>query len=305
MRVAFVGQQTFFASCALDGPVADIVPRFFEFRRGADSVRLLGELKRWAPDVVVVFRPDIVPPGLFDDLRATTVGYLTEPLPRGGGSAHADLGRRLWELGQVDPGNFDRIVSFDPLIADSAAQAGLELWRSVPLPVVDRLYGDVRRTHGPPKVLFTGRGTEHREKMLAGAKHHFDVLHVVYGTTDEELERYLREHDVGLNLHNEPYPSFEQRVAVYLAAGLLVLSESLSPQHGLEPGIDYLVCDTSGDVLIVLDRLAAHPGLYDRIRVRGRRKAELFRASRVWPRVLGDLRLDVAAFGSARIVTGT
>ena len=56
----------------------------------------------------------------------------------------------------------------------------------------------------------------------------------------------MDEHDVGINVHNEPYPSFENRVCLHLAAGHLVLSEPLSPTHGLEPGIDYLEVGTPG-----------------------------------------------------------
>jgi hypothetical protein len=301
MRVAFVGQQTFFAACSLDRPTAGLEPAFFEFRRGADGARLRADLDAFDPGVVVVFRPDIVPAGLFAGLPAATLGFLTEPLPRGNGApAHEDLERRLWELHQVEPGNFDRIVSFDPLIADSAAQAGLEPWRSVPLPVGDRYFGPVEPRVGRPRVLFVGRGTEHREQMLAPVKHEFDLLHMAFGVGEDDLEPLLREHDVGVNLHNHAYPSFENRVSIYLAAGLLVLSEPLSPQHGLEPDLDYLVCERPHEFVDTLERFTRFPGIYDRVRHRGRRKAELFRASRVWPRVLSDLQADLAAFGSPR-----
>ena len=36
------------------------------------------------------------------------------------------------------------------------------------------------------------------------------------------------------------------------------------------------------------------------VRVRGRRKAEQFRASRVYPRLIADLLADLRAFGSQR-----
>ncbi len=48
----------------------------------------------------------------------------------------------------------------------------------------------------------------------------------------------MREHHVGINLHNEPYLPFENRVSLHLAAGHLVLSEPLDPLHG--PGRDRL-----------------------------------------------------------------
>jgi hypothetical protein len=107
-------------------------------------------------------------------------------------------------------------------------------------------------------------------------------------------------HDVGINLHNEPYPSFENRVCLHLAAGHLVLSEALDPLHGLEPGIDFVQIEDGrhlGRLLEVIDRF---PGAYQAVRVRGRRKAEQFRASRVWPRLVGDLLVDLSARGERR-----
>ena len=161
----------------------------------------------------------------------------------------------------------------------------LPVWRSVPIPVADRVYG-------PPAgdlTVFVGRSSTHRESFLGPVKHDFDVVHVAHGFAGERLIALLREHEVGINLHNEPYPSFENRVPIHLAAGHLVISEPLSPLHGLEPGVDFL--ELVGPALLgnTLEVLSRFPGAYDRVRVRGRRKAELFRASRVYPRLVGDL----------------
>jgi hypothetical protein len=298
LRVAFVGQSTFFEACALDGERGGLRGTFVEYRAGGDSGALLAALAEIEPHVVVVFRPEIVPAGAFAGLAATTVGFLTEPIPRRAGS-HPDLERRLSELHGVDRSNFDRIVSFDPLIAETAERV-LPVWRSLPLPVADRYYRTVEPIRGTPRVVFIGRSTEHRERMLTPAKHRFDLLHLAFGVGADMLERSLAEHDVGINVHNEPYPSFENRVALHLAAGHLVLSEPLSPTHGLEPGIDYLVVNTPEDIVAAIEALRRYPGVYQRVRVRGRRKAEAFRASRVYPRLVRDLLADVATFGTVR-----
>ena len=157
LRLAFVGQRTFFEACAL----ADERSAFFEFRKGGDADRLLAELAVFRPHVVIVFRPEIIPAGCFADLRAARLGWLTEPIPRGTTSAHEDQQRRLWELRQVDASNFDRVVSFDPLIAETASGV-LDVWRSLPLPVADRFYRPVRPVSGRPRALFVGRSTPHR-----------------------------------------------------------------------------------------------------------------------------------------------
>jgi hypothetical protein len=300
LRLAFVGQSTFFEACVLEpGAHPDVLPRFHEFRGGGDSDQLLSSLRAHDPDVVVVFRPEIIPEGLFAGLRPTTVGFLTEPLPRTSGpntATHADLERRLWELSNVDPANYDRIIAFDPLIAATADRV-LPVWRAVPLPVADRYYRPV----GPPDPsrapVFVGRSTEHREKLLMPAKHGFDLLHLAFGVDAARLERLMDEHWVAINVHNEPYPSFENRVCLHLAAGHLVLSEPISPQHGLEPDIDYLEFYDAADLERLLTLMRRDATVWQWVRVRGRRKAEQFRASRVYPRLLADLRLDLAIYG--------
>jgi hypothetical protein len=304
VRLAFVGQSTFFEACALEPGASALETTFLEFRGGGDASALLRRLQAWEPDVVAVFRPEIIPAGLLEELPARTLGFLTEPIPRAGGGEgvrHEDLERRLWELSHVDRSGFDRVVSFDPHIA-STADAVLPVWRSAPLPVADRYFADVPAvapTTGP-RPLFVGRSTPHREKFLTTAKHHYDLLHLAFGVDADGLAEAMEAHDVGINVHNNPYPSFENRVCLHLAAGHLVLSEPLNPTHGLEPGIDFLEVRNSRELASVLWTMSRYPGLHHRVRLRGRRKAEGYRASRIWPRLIRDLLADVAANGGRR-----
>lgn len=299
MRIAFIGQETYFRAAALTTPTAEVLPHFVEFRSGGDPQRMMSEIERFAPDVVIVFRPETIPAGLFGSLRVPTLGFLTEPLPRGDGKPHPDLEWRLADTRLIDRSNFDRIVSFDPLfveVADSLAP----VWRSVPLPVDDRFFAPVRPSAVPPRVAFVGRSTEHREAYLVAAKHDFDLLHIAHGIFGDRLLELLRETDVAINLHNEPYPSFENRVSLHLAAANLVISEPLSPTHGLEPGIDYIEVRHPDELLRSIGQIQLYPDLHRRIRIRGRRKAEAFRASRVYPRLVHDLLLDLEVFGTDR-----
>jgi hypothetical protein len=299
LRLAFVGQATFFEACALTRDAAGLTTRFVEFRQDGDADRMLAEVREWRPHVVLVFRPEIVPPGLFANLDAAAVGFLTEPLPRGTASSHPDLTGRLKALERVDAGNFDRIVAFDPNVVE-AAERVLPVWRSLPLPVDDRFFADPAPVAGRPRVMFVGRSTEHRERLLTPSKHAFDLLHVAFGVDAERLDALMREHDVGINLHNEPYPSFENRVSLHLAAGHLVISEPLDPTHGLEAGIDFIEVWSPEALHETIGLLQRFPNIHQRVRVRGRMKAEAFRASRVYPRLVHDLLLDLRAFGTQR-----
>jgi hypothetical protein len=199
----------------------------------------------------------------------------------------------------MDPANVDRLVAFDPQIVPTADEF-MPVWRSLPLPVADRLYAPVQ-VRRAPSILFVGRSTAHRERWLARPKAELDVLHAAFGIGVDDLVALLAAHDIGVNLHNEPYPSFENRVCLHLAAGQLVVSEPLSPTHGLEPDIDYLEVADPDQLLAVLRAAVRYPEAYRRVRIRGRRKAEAFRASQVYPRLVDDLLRDLRAFGTDRV----
>ena len=300
MRLAFVGQSTFFRACAHDEHTERLETAFIEFRQGRDPARLRAALDDFGPDAVVVFRPEIVPAGTLADLPAAILGFLTEPIVRDHGEgAHWDLEKRRRDMRGLDRANVDRLVAFDPLIVPTA-QEFMEVWRALPIPVSDRLYRDVRPEAGTPRMLFVGRSTLHREQFLLQVKHRFDCLHVAFGAGLEELERLVDLHEITFNIHNEPYPSFENRVCLHLAAGHLVASEPLSPSHGLESGIDYLEFQSGDHLARMLSTLRRDATVWHAVRVRGRRKAEQFRASRVYPRLVTDLLADVRAFGSPR-----
>lgn len=299
-RVAFVGQATFFDACALHAPAGGLQPVFVDHRGGGDSAVMRRAVDAHDPDVVVVFRPETVAPGTFDGLRATTLGFNSEPLPRSDPEhAHPDLRFRLSELATTDAGQYDRIITFDPLSAHVAATV-VPVWRCVPLPVDDRFFVPPRPPHHPARVATIAWSSPYRERYLIDVKHHFDLLHVAGGLHGDALRAFFERVDVAINVHIEDYPAFENRVCLHLAAGHLVLSQALSPTHGLEPGLDFLQFDSPSSLVALVDAVRRRADLHRAVRARGRRKAETFRASRVWPRLVGDLLADVQAFGTPR-----
>jgi len=295
-RVAFVGQRTYFEVCSQTVPSPVIEPTFVEYRSGADAEALAARLRALAPHVVVVFRPEVIPPGVLRGIDALTLGFLTEPLPRAGDEQHPDLERRLQDLALADGDQFDRIVAFDPHIIDAASRY-LPVWRAQPLPVADGVFSDRLVHHDEVRSLFVGRTTPHREKWLMPAKHLFDLMHVEHGVFGTDLAEMAKGFLIAINLHNEPYPSFENRVPLHLAVGNLVISEELSPTNGLDPGLDFLQADDADDLVSYMGLIADDPTRFEWIRIRGHQKAEVFRASRVYARLLLDLLQDVAAFG--------
>ena len=79
-RLVFVGQSTFFEACSLADELApEFATAFVEYRAGADPQAMLTAVGSLHPHAVVVFRPELVPPSLFEHLDALTIGFLTEP----------------------------------------------------------------------------------------------------------------------------------------------------------------------------------------------------------------------------------
>ncbi len=296
-RVAFVGRQDHFGRCALAAPAGGLVPRSFDCGAGQRTGELVAAIEAWGADVVVFFAPALIEPQAVADLRARTVAFLTETLPRKGDDEDPRLDARRSELARIDRRSFDRVIAFDPLAEEADPGA---VWRSAPLPVDDRLYAPVRPSGDPPRALFLGRSTERRERVLIAGKHAYDLLHYAHGLHGDTLARVFARVDVGINVHAEPYRSFSHRALMHLAAGHLLVSEPLSPTHGLEPGIDFVEVRGTDELMTILHQLQRRPDTFDRIRRRGRDKAEAYRASRVWPRLIGDLLADLAAFGSPR-----
>lgn len=298
-RLAFVGQREYFEQCSLERPAWGVEPVFLDYKPGGPVAPLVQALDALAPDVVLVFRPELMPVGALAEVPGVIVGYLTEPLPRPAGRYHPDLDVRMRNLRGLDTANFDRIVSFDPLLAPTVAEV-VPVWRSLPIPVADRLYAPPRPASGPPRLLFVGRSTAHRESFLGDVKRDFDCVHVAHGLTGDRLVELMGEADIGINLHNEPYPTFENRVSLYLAAGLLVISEPLSPRHGLLPGTDYVEAAQPLLMWDVVRRIARTPDAFASVRHAGHRHTQRFRASRVYPALVRDALADVALWGSER-----
>jgi hypothetical protein len=123
------------------------------------------------------------------------------------------------------------------------------------------------------------------------------VLQVIHGVSGVAMAQLLQECGVGIYVAPEPGGGFGHQVPLHLAAGHLLLCEQLRPAHGLERNIDYLQIDSAEGLVWVLDRLGRFPEMYRRICVRGRLKAEQYRASRIFARLVGDMLLDISAFG--------
>ena len=298
-RLCFVGQYLYFSTISLSQRNGDITPSFIEYKEGDDVELLLNRLKETSPDITIFFRPETIPSGTLKNVSGLKVGWFTEPISRSRNSlafpywrssAQKDLERRRKNLVGRDFAQFDKFISFDPLIADSLS-AFVDIWRSLPLPVDDKFFTDIDLdAQARVTYSFLGRPTKHRDKFLTGKLlHEFNIVYMAHGAQAEILQLVLRKSQVGINLHNENYPNFENRVPLHLASGHLLISEPLSPSHGLEEGIDFLSVRRPQDLCAAINEAEYHLSSFDLMRQRGRQKAEYFRASAVYSKILNEI----------------
>lgn len=303
LRIAFAGQRTYFEPSVMHDQAGDVMPAFFDFRGGEEIAPLLDGLAAFQPDAIVIFRPQILPSGALAQLRVPVLGVITEPLPRPEFEEHPELNFNLAELAKCDPQNVDRVSTTDPAGWEQAANL-LPLWRAHPLPVDDRLYRAPSASADPPRVVFIGHSSTHRENTLIGLKHEFDIRHYAHALVGDELTAVLDDADVGIQVHSTQWlATHEPRLLTHLAAGHLVLAENQVPLYGLEPGIDYLQYGDKHALSLLVHQLHARPGAYERVRIRGHHSVQQFRASRMWPRLVRDLFDDLRAFGTGRRFT--
>ncbi|MHB8492076.1 MAG: hypothetical protein ACYDA6_07695 [Solirubrobacteraceae bacterium] len=281
--VAFVGSSAALDVSAPDAPSHGLawVTVATDPWDGTDAA--LAALEAIRADVTVVLDPQSLPGAVLHEARGVTLGVLTEGLPQMEDAAMLEA--------------CDRIVSFGHALTGERI-GDARVWRSTPPAVSDSVFADVRPLEGWPRSLSLGRSTPHREELLMAAKHHHDLFHLVHGVQGSMLRELLREHDVGVYFSREPGGGFGQQAGMHLASGHLLMAGTLRPGHGLERDIDYLNVDSGAAVAHALDQLTRFPGMYQSTRVRGRLKAEQYRASRLFSRIVHDLLADVAAFGA-------
>lgn len=285
LRIGFVGAPGWLSSCCPPPRGATYRTCRLPLLEGTDHASILVRAAQFLPDVTVVFDPGCLPREILSQLPGATLGIVV-----------GDVDGRLAARAEA----FDRLVSFRSALTGLAA-GSVRIWRAIPPPIADALFAEIRPLHDRPQVMTIGRSTEHRENLLLAAKHHHDVLQVISGVVGDALAELLHEYDVGIYVPPWPWASGGPQVGMHLAAGQVLMSSRLDPAHGLEYDIDYVGFTAADELVWTLDRLGRFPEMYQRVRIRGRLKAECQRASQLFARVITDMLGDIDAFGSDRV----
>ena len=272
LRVAFVGRAGEVGHAVPAAPAGALRASFVEHRAGYAAARLLAHVAEHAPQVVVVFGVDSVPAAAVRAIDVPVVAWAVAPDRPPGLAHHPDL----------------PFVSED-YVAERAGPADYSRVVERPLPAADEHFGPVRWTADGPRALVIGHSSPRLERLLVDSKHRHELLHIAAGLRDEALAAVLAGADVAIDVRDDDAPGFGPRVALYLAAGLLLVCERLAPPHGLRAGTDHAEIGGSAEIVDLLTRVRADPAAFTAMREAGREAAEAFRASRVYHELLSPL----------------
>ena len=167
----------------------------------------------------------------------------------------------------------------------------MEVWRSLPIPVADRLYRPVR----PHRRARRGCSSSAARPCTASAGCSTSSTASTActwrsGSASRSSSACSTPTTITFNVHNEPYPTFENRVLPAPRRRPPRDQRAAEPdprpraRPGLRRGRSFPRSSRTSP-----RRRAAFPDAFQRVRVRGRQKAEQYRASRVWPRAVRDL----------------
>ena len=269
LRVSFVGRSSEVGHAVPAGPVPGLDASFVEHRAGQASSRVLAHVAEHDPHVVVVFGVPTLPAATVRAIGVPVVAWATAPDRPPGLEHHPDLpdSDPRHQAGVASAADYARVIDR-------------------PLPVADEHFATPRRAPAGSRALVIGHSGERIEELLIDSKHRHEVLHVAAGLHGKALAAVLAGAEVAIDVRDDDRPGFGPRLALYLAAGLLLISEPLDPAVGLCPGEDHLEIHGSAELVELLGRVRADPGAFHEIREQGRLSAEAFRASRVLPELL-------------------
>lgn len=240
-KVAFISQPEYFRFIYEDdlSDVANVLEVPFHYNMKVESFRLLEEFDA---EFNFFFRGEYFPEEILQRLRGIKINFSSEPFPRhinGHLEFTRDSYNRYLHFRGIRYKGFDYVFHYDESSLAFMSRDGLHLSGAFPFPVATERYRqlELEKTWD---IFFIGRSTTHREKHFSHLKHNYNFLHIAHGIWGQQLVDYVNKSSICLNIHAENEISWEPRMQIFLASGAFVISEKITPNPILRPGIHFI-----------------------------------------------------------------
>lgn len=252
-RFVFLGQKIYFEKTTYHGVVNGMSSNFVPYTYGEKWDDAFSQISKIAPQVVVIYRPEVCDIDFLLALKEKylTVGFFTEPLPFTGYEAEFDLVRRYSPFENYNFENCDLNISYNPVTCNVLSKT-TKIAFSHPIPVSDDIFFDRKNQIVKANGIFIGRVTPARNEYLMALKHKFNLTVIDHGELEEN---FYHNYNIGLNLHSDSYPNFENRVLYHMAQSMIVLSQQVVPDYNMQHGKHYFVFETPEDLEILFSKI--------------------------------------------------
>jgi len=235
----------------------------FEFKlhmgMGIDD---FAQLIEFQADYNFFFRGEFVPDGVLEKLRGHKIALSSEPFPRvvrGHYEYTRDSINRYIAFRSIRNKPYDYVFHYDAASLAFLAWDKLYVSGEFAFPVATSVYSN-RLKSKRWDIFFIGRSTLHRERHFGYLKHRYNFLHICHGVWGPELVDYMCAAKICLNVHAENEVSWEPRMQMMLSCDVFVISEKITPNGILRPGVDFVEINSPLELHQAVEYYLHHDG---------------------------------------------
>ena len=240
-KIAFVSQPEYFRF-AYEHDLDDFADVFeFKLQMGM-GIEDFAPLIEYQADYNFFFRGEFVPDGVLEKLRGHKIALSSEPFPRvvdGRNEYTRDSINRYFDFRVIRNKSYDYVFHYDAASIPFLTRDEMYVSGEFVFPVATSVYSNQPKSE-LWDIFFIGRSTPHRERYFGHLKHRHNFLHICHGVRGPELVEYMCAANICLNVHAENEISWEPRMQMMLSCGVFVISEKITPNGILRPGVDYV-----------------------------------------------------------------
>lgn len=227
-RVACLGHRVYFENhfCELTSELFEV--KWFDYDHYSTSV--YEDLRSYRPDITLVYRPELHRASHLKSISGFKIGFSTEPLPKittdGTLQTSSETDRRLSMINNLERDGFNRIYHYDRGSRSYIEQHSLPIDDYAVIPVNTDYFNPVRARKPKWDILFLGKATERRSRILSRLKNYnLSFLWVEHGVSGGELGKLFKRSRCILNIHADDIQALAPRVYLAAACGVPVLTD--------------------------------------------------------------------------------